>query len=234
MTSNRLSALFVAEFLFFAGIHLCSAEIISFLGLTGKIPEMPIIKTAWLGFAIVILIITWLKIRGANLGDYGLKSPKPWWRTLLIAIVGVVAAIAVSSLTDPIIEEWFGPTNTTAFADVKGNLAIVAYLLPLVWLFAAFGEEFFYRGFLMGGIAMFLGGSRVAWIIALIVQAIIFGFGHQYQGPAGMIGTGLYALVFGLIYLVAGRNLWAPAIAHGLLDTLGFVLLYLGVIEATG
>jgi len=52
--------------------------------------------------------------------------------------------------------------------------------------------------------------------------------GHQYQGPSGMITAGLGGFVFGLLYLVAGRNLWVSVIAHGMMDTVGFLLLFLG------
>jgi membrane protease YdiL (CAAX protease family) len=35
-------------------------------------------------------------------------------------------------------------------------------------------------------------------------------------------------VIFGIAYLANGRNLWAPIIAHGVYDTIGFVLIYLG------
>ena len=232
MSKSNASLIVLAELLFFGLVHFFSTEIIVALNLENALPEMPLVKRAWVGFAIVVIIITWLTLRRADLRDYGLKGPSPVWRTALFAIIGVVTAITVSTVTDPFIEEWFGKTDTTVFSGVKGNLGMFLYLLPLIWVFAAFGEEFFYRGFLMTSVAHVLGGARIGWFIALIFQAVIFGLGHEYQGLGGMIGTGLYALVFGGLYLAAGRNLWAPALAHGLLDTLGFTLLYLGVIEA--
>ncbi len=232
MTGDRSRWLIPVELVVFGALYIFTSEIVAAAGIGGLLPEMPIVKRAWVGFVIVLAIIAWLAARRADLRDYGLKSPSPLWRTLLIAIVGVITAITVSTLTDPIIAKWFGEADTTAFANVKGNLGLFLYLLPIIWLFAAFGEEFFYRGFLMTGIAKILGGGRASWTCALVLQAVIFGFGHSYQGAAGMIGTGLYALVFGGIYLAAGRNLWASGLAHGLLDTLGFTLMYLGVIEA--
>ncbi len=232
MSKHSSSAIIAAELLVFGVLYIFASQIINATGLTAFLPEMPIIKRAWVGFAVVLAILAWLTIRRADLRNYGLKSPSPIWRTLLLASAGIVVAIAVSTLSDPIIEGWFGETNTSAFVDVKGNLNIYLYLLPFIWLFAAFGEEFFYRGFLMSGIAHLLGGNKAGWAFALITQAVIFGLGHEYQGVSGMIGTGLYALVFGGLYLVAGRNLWVPALAHGGLDTLGFTLMYFGVIEA--
>jgi hypothetical protein len=43
-----------------------------------------------------------------------------------------------------------------------------------------------------------------------------------------VIATGLSGLVFGVSYLASGRNLWAPVIAHGVYDTVGFALIFLG------
>src|SRR6266853_261398 len=54
------------------------------------------------------------------------------------------------------------------------------------------------------------------------------GAGIGYQGVSGMIAAGLGGFVFGLLYLATGRNLWASVIAHGTMDTVGFLLLFLG------
>jgi membrane protease YdiL (CAAX protease family) len=35
-------------------------------------------------------------------------------------------------------------------------------------------------------------------------------------------------LVYGAVYLLAGRNLWAPIIAHGVYDTVGLAFIYSG------
>lgn len=41
--------------------------------------------------------------------------------------------------------------------------------------------------------------------------------------------TGLAGLVFAGVYLAAGRKLAAPMVAHGSLDTTGFMMIYFGV-----
>ena len=115
------------------------------------------------------------------------------------------------------------------FAPLKGNLSLFLFLLPFVWLFAAFGEEFFYRGYLMTRFAQFMGETRLAWGVALVAQAILFGAAHAYQGPVGMVGTALLGAISGAATLLWRRNLWPAIIAHGLQDTLGFTLLYLGL-----
>src|SRR5947207_8253015 len=77
-------------------------------------------------------------------------------------------------------------------------------------------------------IARVLGEPPRASLGALVVTSILFAVGHQYQGLSGMITAGLGGFVFGLLYLVTGRNLWVSVIAHGTMDTVGFVVLLLG------
>ncbi len=36
------------------------------------------------------------------------------------------------------------------------------------------------------------------------------------------------AVIYALVFLAAGRSLWAPVIAHGLRNTASFVVSYLG------
>ena len=76
-----------------------------------------------------------------------------------------------------------------------------------------------------------LESSRFAWILAAIFQAVLFGLVHAYQGIGGILTTGLIGLTFGLLYLVARRNLWPTIIGHGLVNTFGITVLHL---QATG
>lgn len=63
----------------------------------------------------------------------------------------------------------------------------------------------------------------------MLASSLLFGIVHAYQGLSGMVATGLTGLVFAAVYLATGRNLWAAIVAHGALDTAGFVMMYLGV-----
>jgi hypothetical protein len=62
-----------------------------------------------------------------------------------------------------------------------------------------------------------------------MLASVLFGVGHAYKGPAGMIDSGIGGFVFGAAYLLSGRNLWAAILAHGFVDTLGVGLLYFGL-----
>jgi CAAX protease family protein len=43
-----------------------------------------------------------------------------------------------------------------------------------------------------------------------------------------MIGSAVSGLIFGLVYLGSGRNLWASIVAHGVTDTVGIALIFFG------
>ena len=157
---------------------------------------------------------------------FGLKF-KPT-RYLVLAAVGVGFIQLSGWLLEPLSEHIFGETRDLArFSDVAGSPSALIKLMALNWTVAAFGEELAFRILLMRGIAFSLGDSRTAFGIALIVQAIVFGLIHAYQGPAGIIGAGINGLIFGGLTLVARGSIWPAAIAHGSSNTIGIFGLYL-------
>jgi membrane protease YdiL (CAAX protease family) len=61
-----------------------------------------------------------------------------------------------------------------------------------------------------------------------MIMAILFGLLHIYQGPVGVILTAWVGLTLGVVFLLNRRNLWLTILTHGLMDTIAFVLLFLG------
>jgi membrane protease YdiL (CAAX protease family) len=148
---------------------------------------------------------------------------------LALAAIGVGLIQLFGVLLDPLTEWAFGEArNLDRFSDVAGSPTALVQLLALNWTVAAFGEELAFRIVLMRGIAYALGDSRAAFVIALILQAVLFGAIHAYQGPAGIIGTGINGLVFGGLTLAARGSIWPAALAHGSSNTIGILTLYLG------
>jgi membrane protease YdiL (CAAX protease family) len=100
--------------------------------------------------------------------------------------------------------------------------------LIIVWTFAAFGEEFGYRGYLLTRAADVGNRSNIAYVAAMLFAAVLFGLGHYYKGPAGVLDSTYSGLVLGSVYLLTGRNLWASILAHGISDTFAVVVVYIG------
>jgi membrane protease YdiL (CAAX protease family) len=170
----------------------------------------------------VLIACALIWVRGERLADIGLKQPKNWLRT--IAIGFALAAIFFGGIY--LSEKAGFHRDLSRFAALQGNLTLTVVAVVYVLIGAGFYEEFLFRGFLMQGLAMFFGGSRAAWGIALIIQGIIFGAAHAYQNSLGMLITGTLGILFGITVLWSGKNLWIAIIAHGLFDASRSVLFY--------
>ena len=105
----------------------------------------------------------------------------------------------------------------------------LARWLLISWTLAGFAEEVVFRGWILTRLAEVGRYSTSAWLAAVVVSSVAFGAVHVYQGLSGMVATGLTGLVLAGVYLGTGRNLWAAIATHGVLDTAGFVLIYLGL-----
>jgi membrane protease YdiL (CAAX protease family) len=81
------------------------------------------------------------------------------------------------------------------------------------------------RGF---GFRSALPRSRIlALVAALLLQALIFGLVHAYQGPVGIAATMSHGLILGALTLAARGTIWPAALAHGFSNTVGLLLVYL-------
>jgi len=169
---------------------------------------------------LIACVLIWL--RGERLADIGLKQPTNWWKTFLFGIA--IAAVVFAGMY--ISEKAGFRRDLSRFKDVQGNLELAIYGVFYALIGAGFYEEFMFRGFLMQGFAMLFSGNRGGWIIANVMQAVLFGVSHAYQNPLGMAITGTLALVMGFLVLASGRNLWLVIIGHGLYDANRFVLFY--------
>ena len=94
-------------------------------------------------------------------------------------------------------------------------------------LTAAIPEEIVYRGFLMDRFTrLFGGGAGASWLAAL-AQALVFGLVHFQWGLGGILMTTIMGLVWGVGYLLCGRNLWIVIGAHSLAHIALVTQLYL-------
>lgn len=177
-------------------------------------------------FGFVVILFTLWSIRWD--WKYFSFQKNPFFQTLLKALYYTVIIVIINDfLFQPIIEYAFGATDLSSLDGLKGNLANYIIFMLFMWIFAAFGEEFFYRGYITKRLAIIIGNSRMAWMIAIIISSGIFGFAHLYQGISGVITTGFVALIFGVIFYKNQKNLWVCVLTHGIYDAFGITLIYL-------
>jgi uncharacterized protein len=170
----------------------------------------------------IVIACALIWFRPERLADVGLKRPQSWLRTIGIGVALAAIFFAVIYLS----EKAGFHRELSRFSALQGNLHLTLIAVFYVLIGAGFYEEFMFRGFLMQSLAMFFGGSRAAWWVALIIQALLFGASHAYQNPLGMLITGTLGFLLGLLVILSGRNLWAAIIAHGLFDASRSVLFY--------
>ena len=179
---------------------------------------------------ILALAIIWIaRQRGESLSAFGLARPQRIWLAVVLGIVFVaINLFALQPLKDLLREAVNAPpADLSAFEYIHGNLAAYLVSLVAVWVAAAFSEEFIFRGYLLNRIAAIGNGTVLAWGLAILVQATVFGLGHLYAGWGVALTAGFGALFTGVFFLIAGRNLWALILAHGIWDSAAVTLLYL-------
>jgi membrane protease YdiL (CAAX protease family) len=179
-----------------------------------------------------LLLFGWLSLRVRRLRwrDVGLSRFRNWKTTLAL---GFAAGLLLEGfelfVSQPILVRLLRKQpDLEDFRPLIGNLKLTLIFLALAWVLAAFGEEMVYRGYLMNRVADLFNRTRRAWIVSLIVVHVAFGLAHAYQGWTGVIDEGLSGLLLGVIYLRTGRNLAVPIIAHGIGDSIDFILIFLG------
>jgi CAAX protease family protein len=179
-----------------------------------------------------LLLLGWisLRIRGLRWRDVGLTRYRTWRVTIgLGVILGTVLETFQLLVTQPILTRLVGrQPDLELFRALNGSIKWTLLATALAWTLAAFGEEMFWRGYLMNRVADVFGRTKAAWILSLVLVSATFGFAHEYQGLSGWIEEGLAGLALGLMYLRTGKNLSVPIIAHGVCDTIDMVLIFLG------
>jgi membrane protease YdiL (CAAX protease family) len=172
-----------------------------------------------------------LRVRDGGWGVIGLRRPASWLKTILIALAAATLRILMGELViAPVTRHFWPPAKMPAgAAAITGNVKAALLALLIVWTFAAFGEEFSYRGYLLTRAADLGGRTKAAYWAGLVVVSILFGYGHYYKGPAGIVDSGIAGLILGAAYLLSGRNLWVAILGHGFIDTLGVIVVFLGL-----
>jgi len=160
----------------------------------------------------------------------GLSWPIAWRRTVLFAIAAAALRILLGGLVvDPLTSHFWPPAvGPHGFNEISGHPLVALRWLLVVWTFAAFGEEIGYRGYLITRAADVGNRSKPAYWIAVLLVSVLFGYGHYYKGPSGIVDSGMAGLILGAAFLLSGRNLWVCILAHGFIDTFAILALYFG------
>ncbi|MEM6748324.1 MAG: CPBP family intramembrane glutamic endopeptidase [Pseudomonadota bacterium] len=191
--------------------------------------------------ALVVGLIL-LRRRGEGLSAIGFRRPKSIRWLIFWTITALVVTIVAGGLAEAAATAYLGgPDEETLaidaryqgrFDNIPGNLSAYLFWIATAWIVGGFTEEMLFRGMLVLRTEQLLRKVPLAPLFAIALQAFIFGQQHAYyQGLSGWAATSAIAVVYGLFYLGLNRNLWPLILSHGLSNTIGLTLIYLGLMS---
>jgi len=178
-----------------------------------------------------LAVAVWrMKVRGVTWAELGLCRPAHLKR-LPIATAFTLGMAIGSILVFEILKDQFAwnlipdtsnEAAVTRFGNLKDNWVLFFSIIPVIWL-ESFLEELLDRGFMMNWIERMFSSTLFATILAVILQAMIFGYRHSNDFSERSITVGLIGLGMGLGYVLFGRNLWPLILAHCVLNTVSML-----------
>lgn len=184
------------------------------------------------------LLTLYMRAVGLRWSAMGLV-PLPGWKAKLmilpkagLALVAFAVVVALTTIAGPALGLAFlaeVPADVEdRWGEIAGSWPHYLLWLGIVWTAAAFGEEMFFRGYLVTRLQSLFRGGLPGTMLAVAISALIFGFGHfYYQGWRGAVVTCGIGLAFGTMFLLFKRNLWPLILLHGVIDTLTFTALFM-------
>lgn len=144
--------------------------------------------------------------------------------TLLFSVIAVYGCLlplyyGLYFVVGPDAVEWMRGSSNDMFPAPQSTISLVA-LVPMMLLANGFAEELVTRGYLIPQMEK-LTGSTIA---AVLVSTLLFAGYHAYQGPFGVLTTGIHGLVYGTVFCWT-RRLWPVVLTHAATDLLALVWL---------
>ncbi len=112
-----------------------------------------------------------------------------------------------------------GLADSRLLCDLLPRTGKERSVFALLSVAAGSGEELAYRGYAIPALAPLLGVGGAA-----VLSSAVFGVMHAYQGPLGIVRTGLMGGVLAWGFIASG-SLWPPILAHILIDLVAGIAL---------
>lgn len=177
---------------------------------------------------VVALAAVSLLVRRRGPGSLGFHRPaRPWLLVAQMAAFAVAWTLVNAAVLIPVTNHLSGTRqDVCAFVELEGDLALLALYLAASWVLAALFEEAAFRGYLLTRLTDLLGHGRLQVVAAVLGSSVLFGLLHTEQGVVGVVASALAGAVFCVLRYRCG-TVWAPVLAHGFDDTIGFTWFFL-------
>jgi membrane protease YdiL (CAAX protease family) len=157
----------------------------------------------------------------------GLAMPHSWSLTILLAVAWFGLMVAYSPLADRLASRWFRkPPTLETFRPLQQSRVKLIIGIIIAWLLGGITEEMIFRGLILKSTEIWLSAwlaKPIALTLAIFIAAIASSCFHFYQGPRAMVIILQLSILFGVLFVVSGYNLWTVIACHGLYDTVAFI-----------
>lgn len=184
------------------------------------------LKRTWIRTVIIVLI--GIFIMGMGLKEFGLSFPTinteslGWFSYVIIVLLVLYSALMIYVWIDERIvkgKRYFVPQNlvneTESYRVVLPETEAESRIWNFTAFTAGFTEELIFRAFLMYLIVSLFEGMPLFFVA--LITALVFGFGHFYQGVNGVITTGTVGLIFACGYIIL-ESIIPLILLHWLID----------------
>jgi membrane protease YdiL (CAAX protease family) len=181
------------------------------------------------GSGIIVMLLLLRYLCGESIRDLNLRAGT-WWKDILLGIGLVVVTLGGHMLLRDPLMRLFPPEPGSGLGfldEILGDPLLFGLLMGPGLVIGAGVFEELSRVFLLTRLWTITPSQAGRWF-GIVLSAVLFGLAHLYQGPAGMLSTGITGLISAVAYHAFGRV--APLmLAHYLHDAVQFAALYIMV-----
>lgn len=178
-------------------------------------------------FALGLYTLVALVLGKVTLDELGLGIAHAWVPTIGLTLAWLGLMIAYSPLADWLATRWFDkPPTLESFRVIQQSKGKLIAGILAAWALGGILEELIARGIVLQSVEVMLAAwfpEPIAAAVAMCIAALGTGIMHCYQGPRAMVIITQLSVLFGVLFVVSGYNLWAVMLCHGLYDTIAFV-----------
>jgi len=213
-------------------VHLAEVSVFLFLIAPSLVFSFFVVRQGGLGFVLtafatilrdlglVCLIVYFVWRNGEPVVDIG-WTPQNWFCEVILGMLLFVPFFyGAAAVGNGLRYIGLSSPKTPLPALVPGRSVSQSVLAFVLVAIIALAEETIFRGYLILRMKAVSGSS----LAAVLLSAVIFSFGHGYEGSAGVVTVGIMGLAFALVY-VWRRSLVAAIVMHFLQDFVVILLL---------
>jgi hypothetical protein len=186
-------------------------DLIIYISVMFLVREIYILKVGFIANGLfwsftTLIVASWrMKVRCVSWKDLGLIKPNNIGKTIgisAIILLSVVASIIIfeiikDHLPFSIAPDLSSESAVSKFGDLKGNWLHFFMIIPFI-LLESMLEELLDRGFLINWFEGLFSKTSFATVIAVLLQAAIFGFRHSYDLSSRSITVSIIGLIMGI------------------------------------